>query len=82
MMNDKELKPCPFCGGEAVIEKHSVGHTKDTTFVNYKIGCEKCEIWFHGRTEVGISDGKPFMIEDGYTKAIEKWNKREKDETN
>lgn len=82
-MNAKELKPCPFCGSEAVIKEYGVGNRKNTTFTDYKMGCEKCEIWFRGRTEVGIADGKPYMIEDGYTKAIEKWNKRvNENETN
>ena len=34
-----ELKPCPFCGGEAaVVEVFLYGKVK-----GYVVGCEKCE---------------------------------------
>jgi len=31
-----ELKPCPFCGGRAVLNKDYLGH--------FYISCDKCEI--------------------------------------
>lgn len=34
-----ELKPCPFCGGEAVVTKHHNGFTEW-----YLCSCPKCHI--------------------------------------
>ena len=34
-----ELKPCPFCGGEAVVTKH---HNRFTEW--YLCSCHKCHI--------------------------------------
>lgn len=37
--NMDELKPCPFCGGEAVVTKH---HNRFTEW--YLCSCKKCHI--------------------------------------
>lgn len=39
-MTDIDLKPCPFCGGEADI---SHDHTVEE---NHAYGCRRCGIWF------------------------------------
>lgn len=39
-----ELKPCPFCGGEAGIsevEEESLGYNE---IINYEVGCPRCRI--------------------------------------
>lgn len=69
-----ELKPCPFCGGEA---KHESGvnitpaYDKNGAYIdivdavyNEQTGCPTCDIWFY------IMDDEP----EGIT--IERWNRR------
>lgn len=63
-----ELKPCPFCGGEAEISKGRFDG-KDTSYVM----CKKCEAW-----------GEFFFVSPKYAsneRAIKAWNRRVKDET-
>lgn len=40
MNNNKELKPCPFCGGEACTMEEFDGF--DTT--QYSVQCQSCKI--------------------------------------
>lgn len=49
-MSDERLKPCPFCGGEAVVD-----HTYTGTCVVYGIHCYNCK--------VGYAD-YPFLTEE------------------
>lgn len=39
-----ELKPCPFCGGKAKMEKHSFWSDTTNAFTNHTYGvqCSKC----------------------------------------
>lgn len=63
---NKELKPCPFCGGKAVI------HVSD----GVRVICTVCEA--KTRTLVdGLSQGKPTGGSVG--KVIELWNRRAND---
>jgi len=59
------LRPCPFCGGEAVV--HAYSHDPDISDLYY-VFCKKCVC----RLEVS-TNRNPF-----YTKmeAIEAWNRR------
>lgn len=42
-----KLKPCPFCGGKATMREYSNGHKGNGEFTaSYKVGCEKCQIYF------------------------------------
>ena len=58
-----ELKPCPFCGGEAKLWVASAKWNPDgsTTICGWKVGCTKCRI----ETDIEKRDI-----------AIEKWNRR------
>ena len=42
-----ELKPCPFCGGEADVGKMMSGLTKGDV---YRVSCTWCQYSFHSRT--------------------------------
>ena len=66
-----ELKPCPFCGGEAVpryTEKNTNGWTSNIIYRSKKgfVECKKC----YARTK---EHGK-------MCRAIEAWNRRANDE--
>lgn len=61
-----ELKPCPFCGGEA--ELFEIYHYNDSLTL-FQAGCEACGIHFRG-----CRDTKA----EARQVAIEKWNRRAK----
>ena len=58
-----ELKPCPFCGGEAHISHYMDENIWDHSTVPwYRVGCDACEIYVHS-----------YPDED---EVIDKWNSR------
>ena len=57
-----ELKPCPFCGGEAALEHSSEG--RGYSYVR----CKKCHVR-------GVSYCMKFD-KSSYDEAIEAWNRR------
>ena len=36
-----ELKPCPFCGGEA---RPKLYHNKECTWIRHYVQCERCDV--------------------------------------
>lgn len=63
---NKELKPCPFCGGEATIEGPSQ-HSSEVG-IGYMVYCVNDECY------LGIQDAPPeYRFKSD---AIEAWNKR------
>lgn len=77
-MNDSTkatLKPCPFCGGEAVFK--SAYEQEDGTFHSAKVMCPKCRITITGesrKSQYGWANDIDYM-NSGRT-AIESWNRR------
>ena len=69
-----ELKECPFCGGEAYLEKSSRVYYKGKTAKAAYVRCTDCE----ARTgKVMISDyGCTSHSKDAEEKAVEVWNRR------
>ena len=64
------LLPCPFCGGEAGVQKQVVGSQFSGDFVHKRIACTVC----------GVS-GKEYVFEGEHKEraeqlAIDNWNKR------
>lgn len=57
----EKLKPCPFCGGEVVCEKHDESYGNEP----FRIGCdnENCSAW-------------PSVWRGSRYKAIKAWNTR------
>lgn len=66
-MSNTELKPCPFCGGKAVV------HVND----GVRVVCTKCEAGTIVLADI-YSQGKP--TGRAVWSAIEKWNRREGNE--
>jgi len=62
-MNDETLKPCPFCGGQAELERQE-GDIGDTWAV-ICVGNKECPCYCH----------RPYAVVSKST-AIRKWNTR------
>ena len=82
MVNDMEkLKPCPFCGGEAVFNIYSNSTRENNRGWSYDVHCEKCGAFVPNRCSyetiaVMDRDGNILLIKDNRDKAIEAWNRR------
>lgn len=61
-MSEKELKPCPFCGGEAKIYKTKTTSLTDTLIPCYFVFCKQCCC----QTQYSKTENE----------AISKWNRR------
>ena len=78
-MNEKELKPCPFCGGEAVLK-----NGKPTTFGTFEalVICKNCSASVVGISSMNFSTYRfeEFKEKNGYDiaqeQAIKAWNRR------
>ena len=72
-----ELKPCPFCGGEAKINRSTSSVRSDGYFSQaYSCGCKKCDIFFYGRNVFEMDELTPVYIENGLLESVEVWNRR------
>lgn len=73
------LKPCPFCGGEAIVELKSIGSGPGNSFSqDHVVKCKKCGATtgkqYH--TRFYREDGEFKVVEDGYAEAVNDWNHR------
>lgn len=76
----EELKPCPFCGGEANIKTGSHGVDGTGLFHQlHSIACAKCGATTGKtyRTEFRCMNSGYFqVVKDGYADAALDWNRR------
>ena len=79
-----ELKPCPFCGGKAKIEKTSRGTNGDSCQLSFSIRCVKCGATApgaYGYISINLAgDGELNLWHDDRSSATEAWNRRLSDE--
>lgn len=69
----EELKPCPFCGGEA---KHNEGGNSVYGRFWWSVGCSSCGVVMHDR-EVWKKDGSCILDENYPPKeCMNRWNTR------
>lgn len=81
-----ELKPCPFCGGKAVIQQSEIGimeTNRDSVRFDFSIRCINCKSTApgaNGYIAVKLArDGELNVWHDGRVSAIESWNRRAND---
>ena len=78
-----ELKPCPFCGGEAAFTQTGTGYESNSVYLDFKISCKKCGAVApksRGRMWMNIgSSGKLNVWKDERAFAEKAWNGRSND---
>ena len=84
MMSEIKLKPCPFCGGEAVfaVESYKSSH-RDIGF-NFTILCSGCHTRLpaeYSLTAKLDAQGCILITSDGRKSAADAWNRRADNET-
>lgn len=74
----ENLKPCPFCGGEARIETYDVEAKIKYAIFKFELRCRKCNIpSITGTLEVYLFDNGDIAVnKDGRERAIAAWNRR------
>jgi Lar family restriction alleviation protein len=74
-----ELKPCPFCGGQAKLHRWDMEMGEGWILIElFFVKCDMCkaEIGDYKSTSRYREDGTVEIIEDCKTKIIEAWNRR------
>ena len=78
-----ELKPCPFCGGDAHFEQTAYGTDCGMVSMRFQIRCKNCHAAAPnggGQLRLDLnSDGDIRFATDERTKAITAWNRRAND---
>ena len=76
-MSSDELKPCPFCGGDA--ETRRARQQSDGSWFPAMCGCRRCDVWMYGddtyRTR-GFARESDY--EESMGQAVRRWNDRPK----
>lgn len=79
-----ELKPCPFCGGEAKIVPKIFSARGISRGWLFGVYCSNCDIALPKtdyRLEIQLDDlGGIMLLDDERQEAIEAWNRRATDE--
>ena len=81
LINPQELKPCPFCNGNAIFRTASFSHMQDGCGIHFSIKCAKCgaEVPSSKLFEVKftlLDNGEIRICKDERLEASMKWNAR------
>ena len=76
-----DLKPCPFCGGEARFEQSQCGATdKSSVSIRFSVRCKKCHSTAssaYGEICMNLSStGELNIWHNDLEKVAEAWNRR------
>ena len=81
-MNEPNLKPCPFCGGEAIVKDGMIYVDKGVL-----VKCSRCFVKTnivlidHPRLKYdGLDESTRYTRDQAIQKAVEVWNRRVNDE--
>lgn len=80
-MSEIKLKPCPFCGGEAVYVTSSNNSSHCCVGFDFEVKCKECKVGIPGRYEMKFylgENGELKILADERPKAAERWNRRGK----
>ena len=79
MNENKNLLPCPFCGGEAEFVTDTSGYQNDNRIIGFHIRCKDCKIEYPKRYEIRFHlGGHGGIVTDVDERdiALEEWNRR------
>lgn len=71
MSESQEIKPCPFCGGEAIVD-YNITQSVTIEWEDAHVTCLECEsdgAYFQ-------DDSRELPVRDVRKQAIDAWNKR------
>lgn len=76
-----ELKPCPFCGGEAAVfceRKSDYPYMMIPVLLSNVVSvAKKCGIYFRQNSVISRAEYRaPVINRDRYEEAVEAWNRR------
>lgn len=75
-----DLKPCPFCGWDAIFKQTSYGTAEGSVRLGFEVACGKCGATVptgHGEILIKLSvTGSLIPWRDCRAKAAEAWNRR------
>ena len=74
-----ELKPCPFCGGEAYFDVNSLHKRGEEIGWDYHVLCRSCYAGnrkMHTTAVTLCENGDIIVVEDGREEAVAEWNGR------
>lgn len=80
MDSNNELKPCPFCCGQAEFVTNTSGYKQDSRIIGFTIKCRKCKTVYPKIYEIRISLNSKGQIEtdiDQRKQAVSDWNTRQ-----
>ena len=79
----EELKPCPFCGGRAIVVQTTYGTSDGSARLGFEIRCVRCSAKApssHGMVLVKLDDnGELRAWKDDRIEAMAAWNRRADD---
>jgi Lar family restriction alleviation protein len=77
----EELKPCPFCGGEAYTKVVSRDYMQTGYSIGAEVGCQKCNFHMRGDSIFEVDEFMNMkMVSEGAQHVIENWNRRANDD--
>lgn len=74
MERDSNLKPCPFCGGEAS-ENANLSFCEGKTYIEFSAGCKQCNVFMTYSLRM-VSNTPTDNIKDAIQLAAGEWNRR------
>lgn len=77
-MAEIKLRPCPFCGGEAVFKIQKICSVSALLAAEIEVECSECKIRLPGRYYLFVNENEngEFSLTSDQQKAADAWNRR------